>query len=37
VEPPLESKGPGDEAACHFPLSDGEVDALTERAEVGQS
>jgi len=29
VEPPLESKGPQDVAACHFPLSEGEVDALT--------
>jgi peptide/nickel transport system ATP-binding protein/oligopeptide transport system ATP-binding protein len=32
VEPPLEAKGPQDVAACHFPLSDGEVDALTERS-----
>jgi oligopeptide/dipeptide ABC transporter ATP-binding protein len=32
VEPPLEAKGPQDVAACHFPLSEGEVDALTERA-----
>ena len=31
VEPPLESKGPHDVAACHFPLSEGEVDALTAR------
>jgi oligopeptide/dipeptide ABC transporter ATP-binding protein len=31
VEPPLEPKGPHDVAACHFPLSEGEVDALTER------
>jgi len=36
VEPPLESKGPRDLAACHFPLTDGEVEALTERPEVGQ-
>ena len=28
-EPPLESKGEQDVAACHFPLSEGEVDALT--------
>jgi oligopeptide/dipeptide ABC transporter ATP-binding protein len=28
-EPPLESKGPQDVAACHFPLSEGEVDALS--------
>jgi peptide/nickel transport system ATP-binding protein/oligopeptide transport system ATP-binding protein len=28
VEPPLEPKGPGDVAACHFPLEQGEVDAL---------
>jgi oligopeptide/dipeptide ABC transporter ATP-binding protein len=32
VEPPLEPKGPQDVAACHFPLSDGEVDALTQRS-----
>ncbi|MFL5910877.1 MAG: ABC transporter ATP-binding protein [Gaiellaceae bacterium] len=32
VEPPLEPKGTHDVAACHFPLSEGEVDALTERA-----
>ncbi len=32
VEPPLEPKGPDDVAACHFPLSEGEVDALTERS-----
>jgi peptide/nickel transport system ATP-binding protein/oligopeptide transport system ATP-binding protein len=32
IEPPLEAKGPQDEAACHFPLSEGEVDALTQRA-----
>jgi peptide/nickel transport system ATP-binding protein/oligopeptide transport system ATP-binding protein len=31
VEPPLEPKGPQDVAACHFPLSEGEVDALTAR------
>jgi oligopeptide/dipeptide ABC transporter ATP-binding protein len=31
VEPPLESKGPSDLAACHFPLSEGEVEALTDR------
>jgi oligopeptide/dipeptide ABC transporter ATP-binding protein len=31
VEPPLEPKGPHDVAACHFPLSEGEVAALTER------
>jgi peptide/nickel transport system ATP-binding protein/oligopeptide transport system ATP-binding protein len=31
VEPPLEPKGPHDVAACHFPLSEGEVDALTAR------
>jgi peptide/nickel transport system ATP-binding protein len=31
IEPPLEPKGPNDVAACHFPLSQGEVDALTER------
>jgi oligopeptide/dipeptide ABC transporter ATP-binding protein len=30
-EPPLESKGPHDVAACHFPLSEGEVDALSRR------
>ncbi len=30
-DPPLESKGPQDVAACHFPLSEGEVDALTRR------
>jgi len=29
VEPPLETKGRHDVAACHFPLSDGEVEALT--------
>jgi len=28
VDPPLESKGQDDIAACHFPLSDGEVEAL---------
>ncbi|HEY8029302.1 MAG TPA: dipeptide ABC transporter ATP-binding protein [Gaiellaceae bacterium] len=32
IEPPLEAKGPEDVAACHFPLSEGEVDALTERS-----
>jgi peptide/nickel transport system ATP-binding protein/oligopeptide transport system ATP-binding protein len=32
VDPPLETKGQDDEAACHFPLSDGEVEALVERA-----
>ena len=32
VEPPLEPKGPHDVAACHFPLSEGEVEALTERS-----
>jgi peptide/nickel transport system ATP-binding protein/oligopeptide transport system ATP-binding protein len=32
VEPPLEPKGPLDIAACHFPLSEGEVDALTQRS-----
>jgi oligopeptide/dipeptide ABC transporter ATP-binding protein len=32
VEPPLEPKGPHDVAACHFPLSEGEVDALTQRS-----
>jgi peptide/nickel transport system ATP-binding protein len=32
VEPPLEPKGEDDLAACHFPLSDGEVDALTSRS-----
>jgi peptide/nickel transport system ATP-binding protein/oligopeptide transport system ATP-binding protein len=31
VEPPLEPKGPRDVAACHFPLSEGEVAALIER------
>ncbi|MGH2973186.1 MAG: ABC transporter ATP-binding protein [Gaiellaceae bacterium] len=31
LEPPLESKGPSDLAACHFPLSEGEVEALTDR------
>ena len=31
VDPPLETKGQDDEAACHFPLSDGEVEALAER------
>jgi oligopeptide/dipeptide ABC transporter ATP-binding protein len=35
VEPPLETKGPGDEAACHFPLSEGEVDELVERRTGG--
>ena len=34
IEPPLESKGPYDVAACHFPLSEGEVDALTVREEA---
>jgi oligopeptide/dipeptide ABC transporter ATP-binding protein len=34
AEPPLETKGPLDEAACHFPLSEGEVDALTARSEA---
>jgi hypothetical protein len=29
VEPPLEPKGSRDVAACHFPLSKGEVEALT--------
>jgi peptide/nickel transport system ATP-binding protein len=28
VDPPLESKGQDDIAACHFPLSEGEVEAL---------
>jgi peptide/nickel transport system ATP-binding protein/oligopeptide transport system ATP-binding protein len=32
VEPLLEPKGPQDVAACHFPLSEGEVDALTQRS-----
>jgi peptide/nickel transport system ATP-binding protein len=31
IEPPLETKSAGDEAACHFPLSEGEVEALTAR------
>jgi oligopeptide/dipeptide ABC transporter ATP-binding protein len=33
VDPPLESKGPQDVAACHFPLSDSEVEALAHRGE----
>jgi peptide/nickel transport system ATP-binding protein/oligopeptide transport system ATP-binding protein len=31
VEPPLEPKGPHDVAACHFPLSESEVEALIAR------
>jgi oligopeptide/dipeptide ABC transporter ATP-binding protein len=33
VDPPLESKGPQDVAACHFPLSEVEVEALARRRE----
>jgi oligopeptide/dipeptide ABC transporter ATP-binding protein len=31
VDPPLESKGPQDVAACHFPLSEIEVEALAHK------